>query len=88
MKDTRATPEVLTELGTLSGHKYLSPDKVTRREELIRELIDRDLLIPTFEPLSPDKVPAFFTFAGIDRNANYKIYMDAFAKQLMHKPEL
>lgn len=88
MKDTRATHEVLTELGTLSGHKYLSPDKVARREELIKELIERDVLKPGFNPISSDKIPTFFTFVGVENFENEQIYMDAFAKQLMHKPEL
>jgi hypothetical protein len=78
--------ELLTELGTLSAHKYLSPSIFERRELIIEDLIEREVLEPSFDNPFPHRIATLFDFVGPDKETNEHIYSVAFSKQLLRSP--
>lgn len=79
--------EQIAELGRLSGHKYLSPFMMQKRQALIQDLIDADIVYPRFDNTMMNSICTFFDFIDPNKEEYERIYQEAFGKQLLRNPQ-
>lgn len=82
----QSVEELLTELATVSACKRLTPPNFRKRERLIKELVERDVLRQSFDNPFTFRISSWFDFVEPNKEEHERIYQAAFSKQLLGKP--